>query len=177
MSHDTNIAISCQQPYPRKFDQCYIRFGEGNHGYLGLVLMAVRYNTISNTPYVQAGHPGAVTPVADTQHKIITLSDNWKRGLELFKEIASVEKAIKNQIVDAIDKRYVKTLIDRPTRKIQEMISKLLDFFGRYGKIWDEDLREKEEEIKELKYELVDIIVNVFNEIEDLRDLVVVADN
>ena len=38
-------------------------------------------------------------------------------------------------------------------------------------------MREKEEEIKELKYELVDPIVNIFNEIEDLRDLGVAADN
>ena len=41
----------------------------------------------------------------------------------------------------------------------------------------DEDLPEKEEEIKELKYELVDSIVNIFNEIEDLRYLGVAADN
>ena len=50
-------------------------------------------------------------------------------------------------------------------------------FFDRYSQIKDDDLWEKEEEIKYLKYELVDPIVNIFNEIEYLRDLGVVADN
>ena len=36
----------------------------------------------------------------------------------------------------------------------------------RYDQIEDEDLREKEEEIKEIKYELVNLIVNIFNKIE-----------
>ena len=58
------------------------------------------------------------------------------------------------------------------------MISEILDLiFDRYNQIEDEDLRETEEEIKELKYELVDSIVNIFNEIEGLRDLVVAVEN
>ena len=64
------------------------------------------------------------------------------------------------------------------TLTIQRTIPEILELlFDRYGHIEDEDLREKEEEIKELKYELVDPRVNIFNEIEDLRDLWLVADN
>ena len=69
-------------------------------------------------------------------------------------------------------------MIDRTTHTIQRMISEILDLiFDRYNQIEDEDLRETEEEIKELKYELVDSIVNIFNEIEGLRDLVVAVEN
>ena len=101
-----------------------------------------------------------------------------KRDSDLYKEIALVEKAITNQIIEAIDERYTNTLVDRTTRTIQKIIPEILEFlFDRYGQIEDEDLREKEEEIKELKYELADPIVNIFNEIEDLRDLGVAADN
>ena len=49
--------------------------------------------------------------------------------------------------------------------------------FNNYEKIEYEDLREKEVEIKEIKYELVDPIVDIFNEIDNLRDLGVGADN
>ena len=48
------------------------------------------------------------------------------------------------------------------------------------SKIWPDwgwESAGKDEEIKELKYELVDPIVNILNEIEDLRDLVVAVDN
>ena len=106
------------------------------------------------------------------------MRDDYKRALELYKEIALVEKAIKTQIIEAIEERYVNTLVDRTNHTIQRTIPEILEFlFDRYGQIKDEDLREKEEEMKELKYELVDPIVNIFYEIEDLKDLGVAADN
>ena len=46
------------------------------------------------------------------------MRDNRKKALELYKEIDLVEKAIQNQIVETIDKRYVKTLIGRTTHTI-----------------------------------------------------------
>ena len=48
----------------------------------------------------------------------MTMRDNRKKALELYKEIDLVEKAIQNQIVETIDKRYVKTLIGRTTHTI-----------------------------------------------------------
>ena len=87
------------------------------------------------------------------------------------------KKAIKNQIIEAIDENYTKTLIDQTKRTIQRTMPEVLEFlFNGYGKIEDEDLREMEEDIKVIKNELVDPIVNMFNEIEDLRDLGVAAD-
>ena len=69
-------------------------------------------------------------------------------------------------------------MVDRTTCTIQRIILEFLEFlFERCGQIEDKDLREKEEEIKELTYELVDPIINIFNEIEDLRYLGVAADN
>ena len=51
--------------------------------------------------------PGAVASVRATQQETVTMRD-WKRSLELHKEIALVRKTIKNQIVEVIDKIYVK---------------------------------------------------------------------
>ena len=153
--------------------------GGGNHGHLVLGLTVVHYNSISNTAYIRMAHTGVVELVGATQYETVILRNDWKRALELYKETDLVEKAIENQIIEANDERYVKTLVDRTTRTIQRIIPKILNFLfvDRYGQIEDEDLREKEEENKELRYELVDPIVNVFNEIEDLRDLGVAADN
>ena len=68
-------------------------------------------------------------------------------------------------------------MIDRITRTIQWTIPEILEFiFDRYHQL-ENEYREKEEEIKELKYELVDPIVNIFNDIEDLRDLGIEVDN
>ena len=91
---------------------------------------------------------------------------------------ALVENSIKYQTVEIIDERCVKTLIDRTKHTIQRVIPEILEFLSdRYCQIEDEDLQDIEEEIKELKYELINPIVNIFNEIEDLRDLGVTADN
>ena len=80
--------------------------------------------------------------------------------------------------MEVIDEIYVKTLIDRTTHTIQCRIPEVLELlFDRYAQIDNEDLQEKEEEIKELKYELVDSMVNILNEIEDLKDLGAAADN
>ena len=77
-----------------------------------------------------------------------------------------------------MDENYIKTLIEQTTRTIQRTVLEILEFlFDKCGVVEDEDLREKEEEIKEIKYELVDPIINIFNEIKYLRNLGVAEEN
>ena len=117
--------------------------GGGNYEHLGLCLTAVQYNSTFNTAY-RSTHPGALAPVRTTQHETVVLRDDWERVLELYEEITLVEKAIPNQIIEAIDERDVKTLVDRTTRTIQRTISEILVFlFDRYGQIEDEDFAGK----------------------------------
>ena len=111
-------------------------YGSGNHGHICLGITVVHYNSISNTAYVQTAHPGAVGLVGATQHEISTLRDDWKRSLELYKEIALLEKAIKKQIIEIFDERDVETLVERTTHIIQRTIQEFLEFlFDRYGQI------------------------------------------
>ena len=69
--------------------------GGGNHRHLGLGLTAVKYNAISNTAYIRTDNSGTVAPTGATQNETVTLRDDWKKALELYKEIALVEKDIK----------------------------------------------------------------------------------
>ena len=47
----------------------------------------------------------------------------------------------------------------------------VLEFlFERYGIVKDDDLREKEEEIKPIIYDISNPIVEIFNPIEDLEE-------
>ena len=71
--------------------------GGRNHRHLCIGLTAVQYNSISNAAYIRTGNPGAVAPTRAIQHETVTLRDDWKKVLEIYKEIALVEKAIKNK--------------------------------------------------------------------------------
>ena len=49
--------------------------------------------------------------------------------------------------------------------------------FQRYGVVQNEDHRIKEEEVRNMPYDIMDPIVNIFNEIEDLAELAEATDN
>ena len=86
--------------------------GGGNHGHLGIGIAGSQYHAVLNISYIQSGYPRSNAPVGATQHETVTQRNNWKRALELFKEIANVKKAIKNQIIEAIYENYLKKRIN-----------------------------------------------------------------
>ena len=109
---------------------------EGNHRHLGIGLTAVQCNAILNTLYIRTGNPGAVAPTGATQHKTVTLRDDYKKALELYKEITLAENAITNQVLDIVDERYVKPWLKEPPAQLKE-------WFRKFGQIEDENLRGK----------------------------------
>ena len=75
------------------------------------------------------------------------------------------------QIVEAIDAKYLKSIRDRVTNTITKSLVQILEFlFERYGIVEDDDLRDKEEEMRQFTYDISDPIVEIFNEIEDLEE-------
>ena len=88
--------------------------GGGSREYLDICLSALQYSSIPTTFYIRTVHPGTIAPVRATYHETVTLRDDWNRALELYKEIVLVEKAIKHQIIESIDERYVKNWLTKP---------------------------------------------------------------
>ena len=81
----------------------YSNLGGAQHGHLFLVMTPAQFGLISVTPFVRPNHPGVlVIPPGTTQHMATTLREQHKESIHLFKEVEGVEKALIQQIAQAV---------------------------------------------------------------------------
>ena len=87
--------------------------GGGDHGYLGLVLDDPEYATISTTAFTATTYPTALDiPTSATQVEALNLREQHKEQKRAYLECKNVEKALQRHIQDAIDDKYLKTLVN-----------------------------------------------------------------
>jgi len=90
----------------------------------------------------------------------------------VFREATNLQKAVMKQIVNAIYPVYIKTLCDRSTNTIQaSLLTVLLYLFTTYRTIEPAVLRERELNVREMAYDLMDFLVTIYDEIEELEHL------
>ena len=146
------------------------------HGHLGLVMDATKYASIA-TPsppaYVRPADPGAFTvPRGATDAVIMQLTTVYNNAARKHREVIQLEQALKNQIIAAIEQRYLKSYINKDsgaiTFTIPELFTKL---YNRWGSIHDEDVDNLEDEIRGMQYHLSDPLSDVFDKIDDLATM------
>ena len=103
--------------------------GGGASGHLGLVLIPAQYEQVPNSvEYQKPEHPGALEiPNPGTQYQIAALRDQHHEDIRLFCEVTSVELALIQQIVAAIEPKYLRALRNGITNRIEK---KLLQKFS-----------------------------------------------
>ena len=147
--------------------------GGGNHGYLGLLLSDARYALVSPAPFIRPIHPGIlVIPPATTQHMASTLRDQHKEALRLFIECKNVEKALQQQLSEAIDNIYLDALRDANTNALNIPIRDVLQYlYDTYGDINPEILSEKRQIVEQMIFDPSLPIDILFNAIETFTDI------
>ena len=71
----------------------------------------------------------------------------------------------------AIDEIYLKILRNRSTNTIQLNVAQILTYlFDGWGIVNDEELQAKESECREMVYDLIESIVQIFDELEEIQD-------
>ena len=101
--------------------------GGGDHGYLGLVLDDAEYATISLTAFEGPNYPAALTiPNGTSQIEALNLREHYKEDKRIYLECKNVEKALQRHIQDAIDDKYLDTLVDEDTQLITDDIPTVL---------------------------------------------------
>ena len=149
--------------------------GGGVHGHLGLVISPASYAHLSATPFVRPVFPGtaAVLPPGSTQHAARTLRLHFDENLRVYHEVNNVDKALKKQIVQAIEPTYLDAVRDRTTNTILTPVHEVMEhLFSTYGEVTPETFQKKEAQIKATTFDpLVDSIDTLYREIEDLVDL------
>ena len=146
--------------------------GGGTYGHLGLVISPTTYAILSTTPFVRPTHPGTLTiPPGSTQHAARTLRELHEEALHEFHQVEGVDRALKQQIVAAIDPTYLIAIRDRTTNTIVRPVYEVLEYlFQTYGKVDPNTFSAKESEIKAITYDINSPIDNIFEQIEDLVD-------
>ena len=102
----------------------HTNLGGEHYEHLGLVCTAATYVTIPNTQqYVWPAAPGALNlEVGLTQFQIAQAQETHSENTGLFCEVLAVEIIIIQQIVVALDAKYLKALRDPVTNKITRTI-------------------------------------------------------
>ena len=151
--------------------------GGGNYGHLGLVLSPVTYSIVSNDPFVSPLHPGVLAiPPGTTGPMATVLREQYAEFLRAFREVTGVEKAIKQQILKAIEQEWLLAITDRHAQCLQGSIAQILEFlFTTYGHVSVSMLEEKENELRTLNYHPRQPVDVVFNTIDDLVEYATMA--
>ena len=150
--------------------------GGGAHRYLGLVKNPTQYALISPTAFIRPVHPGVLVIIPGTAPQMAQQSKTHQEALRLFNECDNIERTLKQQIVNAIDKVYLRAIINITTQSIQLHVHEIFEYLYRtYGNVTPQKLYAKESEVKSMVYNLQDPIDNIFNEIESLTDLAIRA--
>ena len=146
--------------------------GGGAHGHLGLVTSTTTYALLSNTPFVQPTFPGPlVIPQGTTGPMATVLREQHVEDVRIFRETTGVEKALKQQIVKAVEQQWLLPITNRHSQSLTGTIAQILEFlFDTYGYVSTSMLENKENEFREMDYHPRQPVDIIFNIIEDLVD-------
>ena len=83
-----------------------------------------------------------------------------------------MEKALQRHIQDAIEDKYLESLIDEDTQLIQEDIPTVLAYlFETYGKVPSEEVKQREAEIRTMSFHPADPMILLYNPVEKLKSM------
>ena len=153
--------------------------GGGAYGHLGLVLTPAQYAQVPNSaPYEKPEHPGVYQVAPGTQFQIIAHENEHHEAIRLFREVQSIELTLVQQIVAAIEPKYLLALRDRTTNKIENNIAEIFShLFDTYGDITTEDLTSFRTRLEGLRYPANEPIDTIFTEVENYQELCEIAES
>lgn len=95
----------------------------------------------------------------------------------LYYEWKNVEKTLARHIQDAIEDKYLKSLINEDTQLIQDDIPMVLQYlFDNYDKVPSEEVKQKETEIQTMTFHPADPMILLYNPIKKLQKMAEAAD-
>ena len=149
--------------------------GGGHYGYLSLVLPQVEYLTLPNAAVlVLPIAPAPFTiPAGTTAVQSMVLKSAWESDTKAYLEYMHMQLALKNQISQSIDMRYLKAIRNPVTHSITRSVLEILTFLkSRYGRVNIMQLSEAETSLKTFIYDLSEPIDEaIFQRINDYAEI------
>ena len=130
--------------------------------------------------YVRPTNPGSLDIVLDglTQYQITQAHEECSENTRLFREVINVKRALIQQIVTAIEPKYLRALWQPGTHCLQKTIPKILDhLFDTYGDVTPQDLWDLTIRVESLTYPPSEPIDTIFAKIDDLALITEIANS
>ena len=175
----TSSLITLRNEVKANAQSVHSTLGGGENGHLGLVCSPEIYNTIvpGETPYVRPNNPGPLNIQGDeTQFQIAQRRDEHAEATRLFREVLGVERALIQQIVTAVEAKYLKALRNSVTNKITKTIPEIFHYlFETYGDVSPQELKALTSQVEALHFPPNEPVDTVFTEIDDLATIAELA--
>ena len=153
--------------------------GGGENGHLGLVCSPETYATLvpGDTPYERPVNPGELQlEGTETQYQIAQRNREHVEATRLFRETLGVERTIIQQIVGAIEPKYLKALRNPLTNKITKTIPEIFEYlFDTYGDVSPQELQMLTKQVESLTFPANEPVDTIFSEIDDLATIAELA--
>ena len=143
--------------------------GGGHHGLLALTLEPAVLNPLTGVVFVTPVNPGqsATVPAGSTAAQISALRKDFDYATLAFKEWVNTDKALKSQLVEAIEGMYLKALRNKYVGFTnQTFLSMMAHLYLHYAKITPNDLLLNDKAMK-TPYDPNLPIENLFEQITD----------
>jgi uncharacterized phage-associated protein len=150
----------------------YSNLSDGAHGHLALVLSDAQYALLTNQPFVRPVHPGPLAIAAGTTAPMAAvMKEAHSEQIRLFREVQGVEKALIQQIVQAVEAPYLIALRERSSNSLRGTVTQILEHLQTvYGRVSPQMLEDHEQELRNMTYNTKYPIDIVFNAVEDYVD-------
>ena len=168
------------------------KLGGGQLGYLALVLKQREYDNINiSQPFDRPTDPGTFrmptsasrnmrsgTPTPVTAVDIANAKAVHEEKERLYWQCQGVEQALRNQIEQAIETDYLQALRNSTTDMLDAKIPDIIEYLqNTYGKITEQELSDREEDLKKYVYDTAEPVDTIFNKINWFQDLCELCDN
>ena len=122
--------------------------------------------------------PPPTQPTVIFSAEVATQKATHDDALRKFYECQAVEQALRTQIIEAIDSEYLDALRHVDTDMINETIPEIFDFLQlNYGRITEEELVQKEDDLRNYDYDPLKPVDKVFTQIALFQDLCAITNN
>ena len=148
--------------------------GGGAHGFFGISLSPATYAIlVPFTPFTIPFHPGPLVHLhGATQYQVAATTTAHNESLLAFHFYQLVQRYLVQQVLEAINPKYIPTLRNRTTGCVPyDIRSHILYLFCIYGKISPQKLRTRYDNVEGMYYKLEEPIDIIFDTVEDLVEI------
>ena len=154
--------------------------GGGSHGHLGLVCDPNTYQALvpEAEPYVRPENPGrlVIAEAILTQYQIAQAKEEHEEATRLFREVNGVERTLIQQIVSAVEPKYLCALRTPGTNKLNHTVPEIFThLFDTYGDVTPSELCELQARVESLAFPPSEPVDSIFSEIDDLAAISEIA--